>query len=210
MQSGQTIFLIGLEATYQTTLMQYDCMKQRRVCAFADAESFLAQYLAPLPGCLILEQDLPGMSGLELQQKLTENLNTNPIIFLSNIPSMHIAVKAMENGALTFLEKPANERVLCPYVIKALHLAEERHHQVLRSGELREKFALLTPDERRILEFILDGLPNKSIAIKLDIGLRTVELRRSSVMKKINASSFSELIRLSLLINFPHDQQNRN
>jgi two-component system, LuxR family, response regulator FixJ len=210
MVANCVIYLVGQDVAFSESLAQAECAWNVRIERFDDAETFLHKQASLPLGCIITEQDLPGMTGLEFQQKLKSQHSTTPIIFLSQIHSLQVAVKAMENGALTFLEKPVSQTDLCLYVKRALQFISEHKQDSENRKELRERFAALTAEERRVLENILDGVPNKTIATKLDIGLRTVELRRSNIMKKINAQSFSELIRLAIQINFPHDQQNSN
>jgi FixJ family two-component response regulator len=175
---------------------------------YVDAETFLHRFPQQIPFFVVTEQNLPGMTGLEFQHVLRKRLGRVPVIFVSRSITLPVAVKAMEGGASTCLELPLSTHAWEAYAIKALELARVWHEKRLLQAELLQRFAQLSADERNVLSMVLDGVPNKAIATKLDVGLRTVELRRANIMRKTMAQSFPELIRFALQVGFPGEMQN--
>jgi two-component system response regulator FixJ len=161
---------------------------------YASAEAFLENHRPERPGCLVLDLHMPGLSGLELQQRLTDNRIALPIIMLTGEGSVPAAVAALQGGAVDFMEKPAAPAEL----LKRIHQAIERdisRRKVLeeRSGA-SQRLTALTAREREVMELVMTGSANKVIAIDLHISERTVELHRSRVMKKLGVRSVAELI----------------
>ncbi len=170
---------------------------------FASAEEFLEAVREDDRGCLVVDVRMTGMSGLELQESLTERKIALPVIVITGFADVPMAVRAMRGGAVNFLTKPCKTDELWQNIKQAL----ERHHADRSSREQRDaieaRMATLTEDETAVLLRVMDGLPNKRIARDLDIGLRTVELRRSNVMRKMNAESLAELIQMAVMVGFP-------
>lgn len=169
------------------------------------AETFLAEFRDDTATCVVLEAQLPDMSGLELQQRLRVAGKSSPVVMVSGRGDIRTAVQAMQQGAVTFLEKPCSSDELCSAIEIALEQAERQQQAAQRRLALRDRFARLTASEREVLERVLEGQPNRQIAQEMDLGLRTVELRRSHIMKKTGTTNLSELIRLATEIHFPHD-----
>lgn len=205
MNAESTVFIIDDDAPLRDSLKVLFESKQIRVESFASAEDFLAAPTNQSPACLVIDVKLRGMSGLELQQRLKSEKRNLPIIVITGHGEVSMAVKAMENGVFSFLEKPCDADLLWAKVQMALEAAKQSHVYEAYQREMRQKFAQLSPDERLVLQGVLEGAPNKKIASELDMGLRTVELRRSHIMKKTGASSLSELIRMALEVNFPNE-----
>jgi len=164
---------------------------------FGSAPEFLA--LAPsLPlGCVIADIRMPEMDGLELQQRLIEHGLKFPLIVISSHGDVPLAVRAMKAGAIDFIEKPFAAQAILDSLIVAFSRLDgprERDTETLA----RAKLALLSPREREVLEGLLAGLPNKSIAYDLAISPRTVEIHRARVMDKMGVRSLPELVRLAL------------
>jgi len=164
---------------------------------FGSAPEFLA--LAPsLPlGCVIADIRMPEMDGLELQQRLIEHGLKFPLIVISGHGDVPLAVRAMKAGAIDFIEKPFAAQAILDSLIVAFSRLDgprERDTETLA----RAKLALLSPREREVLEGLLAGLPNKSIAYDLAISPRTVEIHRARVMDKMGVRSLPELVRLAL------------
>jgi FixJ family two-component response regulator len=182
--------------------------KSVRTREFASAEDFLESLPADERGCIVLDVRMTGMTGLELQEELIKRKVELPIIVITGFADVPMAVKAMRAGAVNFLTKPCKTEELWQNIKQAL----ERQHADRSTREQREaieaRMATLTEDETAVLARVMDGLPNKRIARELDIGLRTVELRRSNVMKKMNAESLAELIQMAVMIGFPPASEN--
>jgi two-component system response regulator FixJ len=168
------------------------------VRTFARARDFLGAAPTLRPGCLVADIRMPEMDGLELQRQLTERAFNFPLIAITGHGDVPLAVRAMKAGAIDFIEKPFAADAIVASVNTGLA-------RLLRSGEEDPmaatavgRLALLSPREREVLQGLLVGLPNKSIAYDLRISPRTVEIHRARVMDKMGARSLSELIRMSL------------
>jgi two-component system response regulator FixJ len=154
---------------------------------------------------LVLELRLPGISGLELLQQLQAANGAIPIVMMSALGDIPTAVKAMQAGAVTFLPKPLGPDDLWTAVELALQRARVQHSAAQAKQQVKDRFASLSASERQVLIRVMEGQPNKRIATEMDMGLRTVELRRSHITRKTGAASLTELIRLALEIDFPND-----
>jgi two-component system, LuxR family, response regulator FixJ len=168
------------------------------VRSFALALEFLEAAPSLPTGCLIVDIRMPKMDGLELQQHLTDRSLDFPLIVITGHGDVPLAVRAMKAGAVDFIEKPfASEPILNSLeaaLLRLTTLEEENPAKVAAAAKL----ALLSPRELQVLEGLLAGLPNKTIAYDLEISPRTVEIHRARVMAKMGARSLSELIRLAL------------
>lgn len=165
---------------------------------FASARDFLAAYRPDRRGCLITDIRMPGMSGLELQEQLSADGHHIPIIVLTGFGDVPAAVRALKGGAVDFVEKPFNPQALLDLVQQAIVRDSEIRERAAREAELAERMALLTPREREVMTLVVAGKANKVIAIDLSISERTVELHRGRIMKKMQARSLAELMRLVL------------
>ena len=161
---------------------------------FADAPSFLAAYRPGQPGCLVLDLNMPGMSGLDLQQTLKEQGVVMPVIFLSGRADIPKAVPAVREGAIDFLEKPFDYK----RVIELVQQGLERDRLARASGDrrrlVRERLAQLTQREREVLDLVVAGRMNREIGEALDISVKTVEAHRARLMEKLEVSSVAELV----------------
>jgi len=202
MDPNATVFVVDDDAAARESVLALVSLKGVRAQGFASAEEFLAQFNPQMTGCLVVDVRMTGMSGLQLLQQLHNRQSTLPAIVITGYADVPMAVKAMQTGATTFLEKPCQDQELWQAIQQALD--KEKSLQSLRrqKGEIEARLATLTEDEVAVLRKLLEGLPNKRIAVDLDIGLRTVELRRSNIMKKMSAASLPELVRMAILIGF--------
>jgi FixJ family two-component response regulator len=168
-----------------------------RVEAFSSSGDFLAAYDASRPGCLVLDVAMPGMSGLELQKRLAEKEVPLPIVFITGHGNVQMAVGAMQNGAIDFLEKPFREQELWDSVRKALEVDRANRIRHARRSQIHKRMAALSGGEREVLGLILLGKPNRQIAADLGLSIRTVEDRRARLMKKLQAGSLAELVQMA-------------
>lgn len=164
--------------------------------AFASAEEFLNQFDASQPGCLVTDLRMDGMSGVELQQKLAESGIHLPVIIITAHAETQITVKAVKTGAVTVLEKPCREFELFDAIRAALVQDAKFRKNVGAQKQFQEKFETLSADERKVLEFMMEGMANKVIARRLDVSIRTVENRRQRVFEKTGTDSLAELVRM--------------
>jgi FixJ family two-component response regulator len=165
---------------------------------FASAEEFLAS--APRqPGCVVTDLRMQGMSGLDLLDELARRGSPMPVIVVSGFGDVPSAVRAMQGGAATFLQKPCSEQTLWPSIEQALERDRRRRAERRQREEARRRLATLSSSERDVLDLVLAGKANKEVAAALDIGLRTVELRRAEIKRRTGADSVPELVRLVIL-----------
>jgi two-component system, LuxR family, response regulator FixJ len=166
------------------------------VKTFHCAVSFLDAYDPSQPGCLVLDVMMPGMSGLELQQELRQRGIDIPVIVLTGYGDVASAVRALKNGAVEFLEKPFNDEVLLEQIRRALTLDSRRRGERGEKEIVRERISRLTPREHEILGLVVDGLSSKEIAARLDVSFKTVEAHRAKIMRKMEAESVAQLVRI--------------
>ncbi len=166
-----------------------------RVEVFGSARAFLDHERADVPGCLLLDVRMPGLSGLDLQQELADSEDELPIVFISGHGDIPISVRAIKAGAVDFLPKPVNDQELLNAVGQAIdrHILLRGNHSEL--SDIRARFESLTPREREVLLLVVEGLMNKQIATRLSIAEPTVKVHRRHVMEKMGADSIAELVR---------------
>jgi FixJ family two-component response regulator len=167
---------------------------------FADASGFLQAWRADWKGCLVLDIRMPGMSGLELQQKLLAQGSRLPIIFITGHGDIPMAVEAMRHGAIDFIRKPFRDQELLDRINQAMELEEAQRDRSEHIARARTLYASLTPREAEVFERVTAGQANKVIAIELGISERTVEIHRSQVMHKTHSRSLADLVRLKLAL----------
>ena len=204
MDSNATVYVVDDDAAARESVLALVSLKGVRALGFASAEEFLSKYSPTMSGCLVTDVRMTGMSGLALLSQLQAKRSTLPVIVITGYADVPMAVKAMQYGAMTFLEKPCQDQELWHAIQQALDREQSQAALRRQKGEIEKRLATLTEDEVAVLRKLLEGLPNKRIAVDLDIGLRTVELRRSNIMKKMGAASLPELVRMAILIGFLH------
>ncbi len=163
---------------------------------FESAEDFLARFDRQRDGCLIIDMRMSGMCGLKLQELLRAEGVELPVIIITGYGDVSSAVQAMRGGAQTFLEKPCNDQQLWEAICRALACQVQSRSQRAQRAQIRSRLAMLTPEEHQVLQKLVAGNPNKTIAKELDLGLRTVELRRANILQKMQAASLAELVRM--------------
>ena len=168
---------------------------------FESAQDYLDKFVPERPGCLVLDIRMKGMSGLDLQDRLTEEPLHPPIIIITGNGDVPMAVRAVKSGAVDFIEKPFNDQLLLDAVHRAIEQDAEQRGRASRLADIRERLVKLTPREREILDMVVAGNRNKVIAIDLGISQSTVEAHRAKVMEKMQAASLSELMRMMLALN---------
>jgi FixJ family two-component response regulator len=166
--------------------------------AFASAQEFLAGWTADQPGCLVLDVRMPGMSGLELQEELNRRGAIIPVIFISGHADVPMAVEAIQHGAFDFLQKPFSDQDLIDRIQRALAADVGNRQALSQLGELRKRYASLTPREQEVLVLVTDGRANKVMAGDLGLSQRTIEIHRARVMEKMGARSVAQLVRMTL------------
>jgi len=161
--------------------------------SFASALDALSRCREQKPACVVTDVRMPGMDGLQFQEKLAENRVDVPVIVMTGHGDVPLAVRAMKAGAADFIEKPFADDT----ILRSLRTAIAERHQAV-DPELTANLVSLTPREREVLDLLVAGHPNKVIAYRLDISPRTVEIHRARVMDKMRARSLPELVRMAI------------
>ncbi len=164
--------------------------------SFASAQEFLDAYDQDKPGCLLLDIRMPGMSGLELQEKLDEMHAVIPVIFITGHGDVPMAVNAIKAGAADFIQKPFRDQELIDRIKEVLEDDAENRADRLEKSEVIKRMETLTERENEVMEQVVAGKANKVVAIDLNVSQRTVEIHRANVMEKMKAKSLAQLVRL--------------
>ena len=167
--------------------------------AFESAEAFLGSYDRQQTGCLVLDIRMPGMSGLELQRELANRECPLPVIFITAHGDIPMAVEAVRNGALDFIQKPFDDKQLVGKIEHALSESLQKQEEGLEKAEIRRRVDTLTAREREVMSQVVEGKANKVIAGDLGVSQRTVEIHRARVMEKMQAGSLAHLVRMVLI-----------
>lgn len=193
----ETVFVVDDDAGMRDALVQLLETAGLRVESYTGGADFLTAYETERPGCLLLDIAMPRMSGLEVQAALNTLGLTIPIIFLTGHGDIPMAVRAVQAGAVDFLEKPIQGAALLERVRRALALDREWRKTQGRTLAIQQRHAKLSPREREIMTLTVSGLTSKEIARKLDISPRTVEVHRTHVMYKMGAANLADLVNMA-------------
>ena len=176
-----------------------------QVETFASAPEFLARPAGETPSCLVLDLQLPGLSGLDLQKQMADSGLEIPIVFLTGHGDIPASVKAMKAGAVEFLTKPFDEEELLRAIQEAIERDRRTRQQRAGIRELQDRYESLTAREQEVMRHVVSGLLNKQIAAELNITEFTVKIHRGHVMRKMRADSVADLVRMadSLAIRSP-------
>ncbi len=191
-----TVFVVDDDEGVRTSLRLLIRSIGLPVDTFESAQDFLAHFDPDRAGCLVLDIRMPGMSGLDLQQKLNERHAITPIVFITGHGDVPMAVEAMQAGAIDFVQKPFRDQDLIDRINRALEKDRTNRAALKERDAIRQRIAELTPREREVLDLVTKGRANKVIAGDLSVSQRTVEIHRARVMEKMGASSLAHLVRM--------------
>jgi FixJ family two-component response regulator len=188
------VYLVDDDAAIRDSLSMLLASVDLEHAVFASALEFLEAYDRERHSCLVTDIRMPGLSGLELQQRLNEQRADIPVIFITGHGDVPMAVNAMKSGAADFIQKPFRDQDLIDRIHKALATDREARKWRAQEREIRERIAELTPRETEVMQRVVRGQANKVIAMDLGVSQRTVELHRARVMHKLKMRSIAELV----------------
>jgi two-component system response regulator FixJ len=171
-----------------------------KTAVFSRPGDFLSQFKPETHGCLVLDIRMPEMSGLEVQQQLNRKGSMLPVIFITGHGDVPMAVQAMKEGAFEFIQKPFRDQDLLDRINHALKQDSDNRSNAARRSDVQHRLESLTPREKQVMNFIVDGSANKVIAIDLGLSERTVEIHRAKVMEKMGARSVAHLVKLHMTL----------
>lgn len=192
-----TVFIVDDDASICEALSSLVRSIGLSVETFSSAKDFLRRKRSEAPACLVLDVRLPGLSGMEVQRELAVADNQIPIIFITGHGDIPMSVRAMKAGAVEFLTKPLRDQDLLDAIQQAIERDAAALQQRSRTAELRARYETLTPREREVMRFVVQGLLNKQIADQLGTKEITVKIQRGQVMQKIQVKSVPDLVRVS-------------
>jgi FixJ family two-component response regulator len=191
------VFVIDDDPSMRASLEDLVGSVGLEVRSFASPQEFLESKQPDVPSCLVLDVRLPGMSGLTFQKELAKAGIAVPVIFITGHGDIPMSVRAMKAGAVEFLTKPFHEQELLDAIHTAVERDKERRRGAMRVAELRERYTTLTERERQIMTLVVIGRANKQIAAELNVSEMTVKVHRGQVMRKMQAGSLPELVRMA-------------
>src|ERR1700685_517428 len=196
-QDGPTVFIVDDDRDVRESLQELLESVGLHPKSFGTAREFLSSPPSDGPSCLILDVRLPGISGLEVQHRLKRGKVSIPIIFLTAHADVPMSVKAMKSGAVEFLTKPFRHQDLLDAVQRSLTRARILREKERELAELRHRCETLSIREREVMNLVVSGMLNKQVAAELGASEATIKMYRSQVMKKMQAKSLPELVRMA-------------
>ena len=196
-ESQPVVFVIDDDASVRDALEDLLRSVGLEVVSFRSAQEFLDSKRDDVPGCIVLDVRLPGLSGPEFQRTLIESGIHLPIIFISGHGDIPMSVRAIKSGAIEFLTKPLHQQELLDAVQAGIERDRARRQEAMVVAELQERFDSLTSREREVLSLVVTGRPNKQIATQLELSEMTLKVHRSQVMRKMRANSLVDLVRMA-------------
>ncbi len=192
-----TVFVIDDDPSVRMSLSRLLRSVGFETETFASAEAFLERTHYDGVGCIVLDVRMPGLSGMDLQEELNRAEYSMPIIFITGHGNIPMSVRAMKRGAVEFLTKPFDDEKLLQAVREAIEKDGSAKEDRKKVGDVRSRIDTLTPREHEIFRYVITGMLNKQIALKLDIAEKTVKVHRGRIMEKLCVNSVADLVRLA-------------
>ena len=200
MNALPTVFIVDDDSAMRDSLGFLIGSVGRKVETYASAEEFLDAYDNERPGCIVLDVRMPGLSGLELMEKLGEDRFAPPAVLITGHGDIPMAVRALKAGAFDFIEKPFSDQVLLERIQQALQQDTSDRASEHDRSDIERRAARLTARETQVFELVVDGKPNKVVASDLGLSQKTVEVHRAHVMEKMRAESFADLVKMAVVL----------
>ena len=201
-QRGEIVFLVDDDARVRAALGELLESLGWRAETFAVASDYLTYAKPDLPGCLILDVELPDINGLEFQKQLSRDVHP-PIVFITGHGDIPSSVRAIQGGAVDFLTKPVGENDLVAAVRAAIDRDRMQRSARVERADLGRRLAALTPREREVMQLVVSGFLNKQSAAELGISEITLQIHRSKIMRKMQAASLADLVRIAEKLQIP-------
>ncbi len=198
MLSQSTVFVVDDDAAMRRSIEFLISSVGLRCATYATAQEFLEQASPDAPGCLLTDVRMPGMSGLDLLDEMRSREMLFPVIMITGHADVPMTVRAFKSGAVDFIEKPFNDQNLIDRVQSAIEQDAVRRTAMSQRATVRERLKLLTAREAQVMELVIAGRANKEAAAELSLSEKTIEVHRSRVMRKMQASNAADLIRMVL------------
>ena len=194
---NQVVFVVDDDASMRDAISRLLNAVGLTVQTFASARAFLNRRLPDVPGCVVLDVRLPGLSGLDLQREMVERGIHIPVVFITGHGDIPMSVQAMKAGAVEFLTKPFRDQDLLDAVRSGIQLDRKAREERAELAELRDCVRQLTQREQEVMSLVVSGLLNKQIALQLGTSEKTIKIHRGQVMRKMRANSLADLVRMS-------------
>jgi len=210
MNNKPTVFVLDADAAVRHAVSSLAQTMNLHCETFASGREFLESHHPARPGCLVMEIRIPDVNGVQIQERLSLEGSTLPIIFLTDQATVSIAVRAMRSGALHVIEKPFREHELWDVIQEAVELDRERRLLIRERQKVEDRVARLDAKDRALLTMIAEGRSKEAMAAELGVCVRTVELRRNQLAKKLDLKTPVELLHFALSASNGHSGQNEN
>ena len=196
-EPAPVVIIVDDDASFRTMLGRLLSTVGLKSISFASPAEFLGTSPPDAPACLVLDVQMPGLSGLDLQRELAKTGHHSPIVFMTGHGDIPMSVQAIKAGAVAFLTKPCRNQDLLDAVNEAIKLDREARQQRVELANLRERYESLTTREREVFALVALGLLNKQIALQLGTTERTVKAHRGQMVQKMQAQSVADLVRMA-------------